>query len=323
MNETEILKVLNDLGADALERVIVRAGIILEKKKKEEAEQAALLEKERLRQEKLAEEKRRQEEIAMLQKKLNELQRQSVAVKKETDPVQGDNFVMYETAPAKPQAAKTIACPHCRQANPAGSQFCSNCGKKISSAPAAPPSPAAAKTVACPHCGHTNPAGSQFCADCGQRMSAPVPQRTAPASAPRQSSGANGQLRYADASMDAWVRLPGEKTELKDQEVHILQPAQDKKFRYYMEITNKRVLFTRMGAVAASADAAFGLIGSLVRNAAGAGPKPWLEIPLTAITNCGERDKKEFFIDAGESFVLKNKHFERVLPALVMKAKQG
>lgn len=47
----EILKMLNELKADELDGLIVRANILLEKKRKEEAEQA-LLEKERLRQKK-------------------------------------------------------------------------------------------------------------------------------------------------------------------------------------------------------------------------------------------------------------------------------
>ena len=71
----EILKMLNELKADDLDKVITRANILLEKKRKEEAEQA-LLEKERLRQEKIEQERKRQREIAELLRKLQELQSQ-------------------------------------------------------------------------------------------------------------------------------------------------------------------------------------------------------------------------------------------------------
>ena len=90
----EILKMLNELKADELDSLIVRAKILLEKKRKEEAEQA-LLEKERLRQEKIEQEKRRQQEIAELQRKLQELQSQKPDI---PEPVNGDNFVMREPA---------------------------------------------------------------------------------------------------------------------------------------------------------------------------------------------------------------------------------
>ena len=96
-----------------------------------------------------------------------------------------------------------------------------------------------------------------------------------------------------------------------------------RKYQYSMEVTNKRILLTRISAVAASAGVAFGLVGSLAREAAGAGPKPWLEIPLTAVTNCGLQNKKEFFIMADQTYVLKNKGYEKFLPTLVANAKMG
>ena len=98
----EILRMLNELKADELDKVIMRANILLEKKRKEEAEQE-LLEKERLRQEMILREKKRQQEIAELQRKLQELQSQKTEI---PEAVKGDGFVMREpAAPAQPKAA--------------------------------------------------------------------------------------------------------------------------------------------------------------------------------------------------------------------------
>ena len=68
-----------------------------------------------------------------------------------------------------------------------------------------------------------------------------------------------------------------------------------------------------------------GLVGSLiaegVKAAAGAGPRPWLEIPLTAVSGCELQNKKEFYIVADQTYVLKNKNYDSLLPNLVAQAK--
>lgn len=295
----EILKMLNALSAEELDRVIMRATIILEKKRKEEAEQARL-EKERQRQEQIEQERKRQEEIAALQRKLEELQSQSVSTPGAPNVVRGDNFVMHDPGteknsssrpvaqPAPAQSANMISCPHCHQMNAADSQFCCNCGQRIvrQSQPAAQP------------------------------QSAPQPQ---PAPQPR---GNTSQVRYADESKKEWQMLPGETSVRPRHEVQILEPKLGRKFVYYMEVTDKRILLMRESAAAANAGLAFGLAGSLVKELAHAGPKPWLEIPLSAITNCGLLNKKEFFIEADQTYVFKNKSYEKLLPTLIANAKR-
>ena len=297
----EILKMLNELKADELDSLIVRAKILLEKKRKEEAEQA-LLEKERLRQEKIEQEKRRQREIAELQRKLQELQSQKPDI---PEPVNGDNFVMREpAAPVQPKPAPAAPQPQPVQPKPA--------------------------QPFCPHCGQPNAAGSMFCANCGQRMTAPkvAPQpQTSPA--PRTSARI-AQVRYADETMKKWEMRPGEQSVRGRHEIVMLQPNGGK-FAYHMEITNQRILFYRESSASKNAGMVArmggGLVGSLiaegVKAAAGAGPKPWLEIPLAAITNCGLQNKKEFFIVADQTYVLKNKNYDTILPNLIANAKRN
>ena len=289
----EILKMLNELKADELDGLIVRAKILLEKKRKEEAEQA-LLEKERLRQEKIEQEKRRQQEIAELQRKLQELQSQKPDI---PEPVNGDNFVMCEpAAPVQPKPAPAAPQPQ-------------------------PVQPRPAQTL-CPHCGQPNAAGSMFCSSCGQRM-------TAPKSAPQpQASASTAQVRYADESMKKWEMLPGEQSMRGRHEIVMLQPNGGK-FAYHMEVTNQRILFYRESSASKNAGMVArmggGLVGSLiaegVKAATGAGPKPWLEIPLAAVSSCGLQNKKEFFITADQTYVLKNKNYDTILPNLVAQAK--
>ena len=296
----EILKMLNELKADELDSLIVRAKILLEKKRKEEAEQA-LLEKERLRQEKIEQEKRRQREIAELQRKLQELQSQKPDI---PEPVNGDNFVMREpAAPVQPKPAPAAPQPQ-------------------------PVQPKPAQTF-CPHCGQSNAVGSMFCANCGQRMTAtyqPAPQpQTSPA--PR-ATASTAQVRYADESMKKWEMRPGEQNMRNRHEIVMLQPNGGK-LAYHMEITNQRILFYRESAASKNAGMVArmggGLVGSLiaegVKAAAGAGPKPWLEIPLAAVSSCGLQNKKEFFIVADQTYVLKNKNYDTILPNLVAQAK--
>ena len=295
----EILKMLNELKADDLDKVITRANILLEKKRKEEAEQE-LLEKERLRQEMILREKKRQQEIAELQRKLLELQSQKTEI---PEAVKGDGFVMREpAAPAQPKAAPVppVSTPTSVQSKPA--------------------------QMYCPHCGRPNPAGSQFCSNCGQRMNVPHASAT-PTRAP--SNPGVSQVRYADESMKKWEMRPGEQSVRGRHEIVLLQPNGGK-FAYHMEVTNQRILFYRESAASKNAGMVArmggGLVGSIiaegVKAASGSGPRPWLEIPLVAVSRCGVQNKKEFFIEADQTYVLKNKNYEMFLPDMVVKAKR-
>lgn len=333
----EILKMLNALSADQLDSVIMRANIILEKKRKEEAE-AALREKERQRQEKIAQEKRRQEEIAELQRKLQELQQQKVDIPEERHVTAGDGFIMYDAqkptgdaastaargSSARPQTVSKIACPHCHTMNTANSLFCESCGQKLS-APKSP-SQAASKPsqIYCPYCRQLNSSDSLFCLNCGKKLDGTRSQRvTQPTS---RKVGA--QVRYADESLKKWEMYPGESVQYHNLEIIMLQPNGGK-YAYYMDVTNERILLSREGATAKNATLAVrmggGLVGSLiaegVKAASGAGPKPWLEIPLAAVSNCGVQNKKEFFIVADQTYVLKNKGYDKFLPDMVNRAK--
>ncbi|MBE5802829.1 MAG: hypothetical protein E7319_11175 [Clostridiales bacterium] len=310
----EILKMLNELSADDLESVITRAHIILEKKRKEEAEKA-LLEKERLRQERLEQEKMRQQEIAELQRKLKELQSQSAAV---VEPVKGDDFVMFDSVPAA-NKAPSYSAPVTQPAP----------------AKAAPAQSNPASTITCPYCHKLNIAGSMFCEKCGKRLSQSAqpaaPKQTAPQSAPAyQQNWTTTVVRHEDGTMKKWEMLPGESIVQKYPEIQFIQPAMERKYVYSMQVTNKRILLSREGSFSAGMHTAGamggGLLGGLIMDgikaATGAGPKPWMEIPLTAIRNCGVQNKKEFFIEADQTYVLRNKNYENVLPALVANAKK-
>ena len=332
----EILKMLNALTADELDSVLMRGGIMLEKKRKEEAE-AAAREKERQRLEKIEQEKKRLEEIAELQRKLQELQNQRIVIPDEPGKATGDGFVMYDkpktddVQPAKPvqpdppKTPKMTRCPHCNLFIAADRQFCSNCGKPVTE-PAKTP---AAPGISCPHCHTSNEPGSMFCSNCGQKMTVKTPVAPPPKPAmPVQTTTA--QVRYADESMKKWELLPGEETRCKKHPITLLQPDGGKKFAYYMEVTNKRILLTREGNFSKNMGLAGalggGLVGGLlmegVKAAAGGGPKPWLEIPLAAVSNCGLQGKKEFFIVADQTYVLKNSNYEKFLPDLVANAKK-
>lgn len=311
----EILKMLNALTADELDSVIMRAGIMLEKKRREEAEEA-LREKERQRQERIEQEKQRQLKIAQLQRELQALQSQSAPV---TDGVQRQDFGMYDqpraqvpaqSAAPQPQAAQMVPCPHCHQMNIAGRQYCANCGQKMTAAyqPAPQPQPA--------------------------YLPQPTPQpqpapRPTPQPAP-QTQAVVAQVRYADETMKKWEMLPGEQNMRNRHEIVMLQPNGGK-FAYHMEVTNRRILLYRESAASKNVGMVGrmggGLLGSMivegVKAAAGAGPRPWLEIPLTAITNCGLQSKKEFFFAADQTYVLKNKGYEKLLPDLIANAKRS
>ena len=295
----EILRMLNELKADELDKVIMRANILLEKKRKEEAEQA-LLEKERLRQEKIEQERNRQREIAELQRKLQELQSQKPDI---PEPVEGNGFVMREpAAPVQPKAATV---------------------PPVSTPTPVQPKPA---QMYCPHCGGPNPAGSQFCSNCGQRMNVP---RSSATPTPAPSSVGLSQVRYADESMKKWEMRPGEQSVRGRHEIVLLQPNGGK-YAYHMEVTNQRILFYRESAASKNvgmvARMGGGLVGSIiaegVKAASGAGPKPWLEIPLAAVSGCGLQNKKEFFIVADQTYVLRNKNYDMFLPDMVANARR-
>lgn len=290
----EILRMLNELNADELDGLILRANLLLEKKRKEEAEQA-LLEKERLRQEKIKQEQKRQQEIAELQRKLQELQRQRPDT---PEPVNGDGFVMHEAAVAS--QART---------NP------------VTATPASQP-----VQLYCPHCGQANAADSKFCANCGQQIRVARATASASSPAPAAQAHAGTAVRYADESMKAWEKRPNEYTIYVRQEIKLLQPNEGK-FAYSMEVTDQRILLTREKSSSKNAGmmarmGVGGLVGGLVADAIhSAGAKPWLEIPLTSVSSCGIQNDKEFYIVADQTYVLKNKKYEKFLPDLVAKAK--
>ena len=339
---TQILNMLDDLSSQDLQRVIMRSKVLFEKKQKEEAE---LREQERIRQERLELERKRQEEIAELQRKIQELQNQKIEVPEEPCKAKGDGFVMYDTAvpgpsvkteaPIPPEPEKTpepaqIICPRCGEANTAGSGFCLKCGNKLSKPEPKVSAPQEPAQIICPRCGEANPADSAFCLKCGHKLSGPKPEPevfSAPAPKPERTPE---QVCYADESMKKWEMLPGEKVIKNSHETVILQPETDKKSVYYMEITDRRILFSKESAFSKNAKVAMGvgggLVGAIIAEGVSAasgngGVKPYLAIPLSAVTDCGLRNKKEFFIAAGQTFVFKNHGYENIVPDLVRKAK--
>lgn len=348
----DILNQLDSLSIEELEIVLRRGNFLLDKKKREEA-QRLIREQELIRQEKIAQEKARQEEIAELQRKLVELQNQKIEIPEEPKRVTGESFVMYvmdedkkqESAPAEaPKAApveapkpKEISCPNCHQMNSAESLFCLKCGTKLSQPQVQQKAEPVQKPneISCPNCHQMNSPESAFCLKCGTRLSQPqvqhqpqAPVYTAPAPAPNQNISA-AQVKYSDGSLNKWEMLPGEKTVRGRHDITLIQPEPEKKFAYTMEITDKRLLLSRESSASKNATLALsmggGLVGSLIANgvkaANGSGPKPYIEIPLSAITNCGLQSKKEFFVVAGETFVFKNSSYDKLIPELVKEAK--
>ena len=152
---------------------------------------------------------------------------------------------------------------------------------------------------------------------------------TSAASVPTPLNAGATQVRYADESMKKWEMRPGEQSVRGRHEIVLLQPNGGK-FAYHMEVTSQRILFYRESAasknVGTAARIGGGLVGSIiaesVKAASGAGPKPWLEIPLTAVSRCGLQNKKEFFIIADQTYVLKNKNYDMFLPDMVAKARK-
>lgn len=90
---------------------------------------------------------------------------------------------MEGTAPGAkpaPQSANgsggAITCPVCNTANPAGTEYCSNCGAPLAqvatTAAATVAAPSAASAITCSVCGKQIPAGEDFCPNCGAPRSA-------------------------------------------------------------------------------------------------------------------------------------------------------
>src|SRR5215831_15789508 len=50
-----------------------------------------------------------------------------------------------------------MKCPRCQHENPAGQEFCGECGARL--------------TAVCPSCGASNPPGQKFCGECGASLS--------------------------------------------------------------------------------------------------------------------------------------------------------
>ena len=161
-----------------------------------------------------------------------------------------------------------------------------------------------------------------------------TPPKAAPAqpkAAPVQPQAGCAEVRYADESMTKWEMLPGEKSVRGRHVIIIMQPVVDKKYTYSMEVTNRRILISRESS--GSRNAGFvlrmggGLLGSLfaegVKAAVGAGNKPYLEIPLAAVSSCGAYGKGEFHITADQTYVLADDNYEKLLPELVCAAKAG
>lgn len=349
----EIIKQLYGLTASELDYVIIRANILLEKKRKEEAEAARLererQEKERLererqerlkqeqeQQEKLKQERLRQQKIEELQRQLQELQNQS-APKTQTVPVvpvkPASEPARTVTVKQTTQSPKTLVCSHCGKVNVGESQFCGGCGQRLTAKQTA--APQSSQSAVCPKCGKVNVGGSQFCGGCGQRLgTSQSVQRTAPVQTPQRTapvSQTSGQVRYVDGTVKQWVLEDGEKSVSKCREIALLKPDAGKKQTVYMEITNRRILLTRESTTSKNAGLVArmggGIVGALIaegiQSATDSGPKPWIEIPLTAVADCGVQNDKEFFIIADQTYVLKNKGYEKVLPNLVAAAKRN
>ena len=137
------------------------------------------------------------------------------------------------------------------------------------------------------------------------------------------------QTAAANASASAASYAPQHQTARGRHEIVLLQPDGGK-FAYHMEVTNQRILFYRESAASKNAGMVArmggGLVGAIiaegVKAASGSGPKPWLEIPLAAVSHCGVQNKKEFFIVADQTYVLRNKSYDNLLPDMVANAKK-
>lgn len=280
-------------------------------------------------QEKLKQERLRRQKIEELQRQSQELQNQSggnptvVPVKPASEPARTQTT----------QSPQTLVCSKCGKVNVGESQFCGGCGQRLTAKQTA--APQSSQSAVCPHCGKVNVGESQFCGGCGQRLgTSRSVQRTSPVQTAQRTapvSQTSGQVRYADSTVKQWVLEDGEKSVSKCREIALLKPDAGKKQTVYMEITNRRILLTRESTTSKNAGLVArmggGIVGALIaegiQSATDSGPKPWIEIPLTAVADCGVQNDKEFFIIADQTYVLKNKGYEKVLPNLVATAKRN
>jgi len=60
----------------------------------------------------------------------------------------------------RPEAQGLILCPHCGHQNPAGQNFCGNCGHSLKPV----------RRIKCPHCGAEMPETMNFCGNCGKPL---------------------------------------------------------------------------------------------------------------------------------------------------------
>jgi len=118
-----------------------------------------------------------------------------------------------------------IQCSSCGHPNPPGTNFCEDCGAKLSAPVPAGVAPTAAQPLfaqpgvmpapapmnvgggtICASCGHPNPAGSTFCENCGNSLNSPVanPNGFGAAGVPNQSGP-----RFIAASGAVIVFKPG------------------------------------------------------------------------------------------------------------------
>jgi hypothetical protein len=69
------------------------------------------------------------------------------------------------------RAADANVCPTCDTVAPAGTQFCTGCGSRLTPGQSIFVGEQPGDTAGCPACGRNNPAGSSFCAACDR----PIP----------------------------------------------------------------------------------------------------------------------------------------------------
>lgn len=213
--------------------------------------------------------------------------------------------------------SRVITCPHCQKWTDTRVAYCVHCNKSVSATASRP----TVQTV-------TPPKPVPTARTATLPKPAPVARTVTQSKPAPQASTA--QVRYADESMKKWTMLPGEKSVRGRHVVGLLQP-EGGKFTYSMEVTNQRLLLWRESNKSSNfgyvARMGGGLLGSLIAEGAkaamGAGPKPWLEIPLAAVSSCGLRNKGEFYITADQTYVLQNLgKYEKYLPDLVANAKK-
>lgn len=232
---------------------------------------------------------------------------------------------------------RVIFCPHCHKWTDADFTHCVHCYESVN--PSAPrPVPQAAETAAPTARPVTTPTPAPAARPVVTPTPAPAARPVAtpaPAPAPKASAA---QVRYADESVKNWTSIPGETIVKKAHVIGLLKP-EGGKFTYSMMVTDRRLLFWResnskkAGIAARISGAAVvalggGLLGPLVaagtRAALSEGPKPWVEIPLTAISSCGlQNGTGEFYITADQTYVLQNmEKYEQYIPQLVKNAKR-